>query len=63
MTEPDGMIEELNLKVQLLIDDSDKLARLQVTAKDVKLTAFRVAALRLSRALVAKTHAHASLQS
>lgn len=44
--ESDDKIEELSMKVQLLPDESQKVERLhaQVTARDVELTAMRVAA-------------------
>lgn len=45
------MIEELNMKLQLLADDSEMVTRLQaqVTTKDVESTASRVTASRLTK--------------
>lgn len=46
LTEQDGKIGELRLKVQLLANDSERVAWLQArwTSNDVELTASRVAA-------------------
>lgn len=48
VAECDGKIEQLNLKVQLLADDLQKVVslRAQQTARDVELTAMHVAASR-----------------
>lgn len=52
------------MKIQLLADDLEKMARLheQETAKDMKLTAMRVDVLRATKKLYAMTYALASLR-
>lgn len=63
LAERHGKIEKLRLKVQLFADDFENVARIQaqVTAKDVELTASRVAASPSARLLDEITRTHASL--
>lgn len=57
VAERDKMSEELNLKVQLLADDSYQMARLQalLTARDMEMTAMRMVASRSTKGLPALT--------
>lgn len=64
LADRDGKIEELNLKVQLLADDSENVAWLktQGTAKEAEFIASPVAPSRLTKAQDAKIRTYASLQ-
>lgn len=59
-----GMIEELSLKVQLLVVEAEKVTQLQtkVNVKEMEWAAARVAFSRYTKALDAMTRAHASLR-
>lgn len=65
VVESDGKIEELRLKVQLLADESQKVARLQAKriGQDVKLTYMSVAASRSTKEFGTMFQDHASLRS
>lgn len=65
MAKRDRKVEELSLKVQFSVDNSEKVTWLQaqVTGKDVALTAARVASSWSAKMLDAMTHVYASLRS
>lgn len=65
LSERDTKIKELNLKVQLLVDDSANVQRVQaeVTARDVALIAMLVAASRSTKTLEVMTRVYVSLRS
>lgn len=65
LAERDTKTEELNLKVQLLADDSENVAKLQaqVMARDVALPAKHVGKSPSTKALKTMTLNHVSLRS
>lgn len=65
MSKRDAVIKELVLKIELLTNDYQMVARLQtrVTLRDVKLTALCVALMRSTKAIDAMTWEHPWFQS